>query len=97
MTVLLQIEHAVRDYDAWKEAFDRDPVDRRGGGVRRYRILRPVDDPAYVAVDLEFDDADAAIAFRESLHRLWEGPVPRAAMVGAPSARIVRPVEIADL
>jgi hypothetical protein len=97
MTVLVQIEHAVRDYDAWKAAFDRDPIDRRGGRVRRYRILRPVDDPAYVVVDLEFDDIGSARAFSESLHRLWESPTAQAAMAGAPRARIVEPVEIVDL
>jgi hypothetical protein len=31
----LQIEHGVRDYDAWKQAFDSDPVGREAGGVRR--------------------------------------------------------------
>ncbi|MCU0504359.1 MAG: hypothetical protein MUE82_01085 [Chloroflexi bacterium] len=97
MTVLVQIEHAVHDYDAWKEAFDLDPVDRAGGGVRRYRIVRPVDDPSYVAIDLEFDDADTAIAFRESLTRLWASPAARAALAGVPSSRIVEPVEVVDL
>jgi hypothetical protein len=97
MTVLVQIEHAVRDYDAWKEAFDRDPVDRAGGGVRRYRILRPVDDPRYVAVDLEFDDAGAARAFRDALHRLWATPVAHAAIAGEPRSRIVTPVETVEL
>lgn len=41
----LQIEHPVRDFDAWKAALDSDPVGRERGGVRRYRILRPTDDP----------------------------------------------------
>ena len=46
---ILQIEHGVRDYDAWRRAFDNDPIDRKRGGVLRYRILRPKDDPAFVA------------------------------------------------
>ena len=67
MTVLIQLEHPVRDFDLWKAAFDRDPVQREAGGVRRYRIFRPVDDPAYVAVDLEFDDRTTADAFLDAL------------------------------
>ncbi len=44
---ILRIEHPVPDYDAWKEAFDSDPIGREPSGVRRYRILRPNDDPNY--------------------------------------------------
>jgi hypothetical protein len=40
---ILQIEHGARDYEAWKQAFDSDPVGREAGGVRRYRIMRPSD------------------------------------------------------
>src|SRR5512141_94007 len=95
VTVLIQLEHPVRDFDAWKAAFDRDPIQREAGGVRRYRILRPVEDPAYVAVDLEFDDRAKADAFLEALHRLWQSPIAQAALAGAPRARIVEAVESA--
>ena len=44
---ILRIEHPVPDYDAWKEAFDSNPISRGWSGVRRYRILRPTDDPNY--------------------------------------------------
>jgi hypothetical protein len=93
VTVLIQLEHPVRDFDAWKVAFDRDPIQRQAGGVRRYRIFRPIDDPAYVAVDLEFDDRTAAETFLQALHRLWQTPVAQAALAGAPRARIVEAVE----
>lgn len=92
MTVLIQLEHPVRDFDSWKAAFDRDPIQREAGGVRRYRILRPVDDPAYVAVDLEFDDRAKADAFLEALHGLWRSPIAAAALAGSPRARIVETV-----
>src|SRR6266540_462043 len=52
---ILRIEHPVAEYHTWKEAFDRDPVGREKSGVRRYRILRPIDDPNYVMIDLEFN------------------------------------------
>ncbi len=45
---ILRIEHQVPDYDAWKEAFDSDPIGRERSGVRRYHILRATDDPNYV-------------------------------------------------
>jgi hypothetical protein len=93
MTVLIQLEHPVKDFDTWKAAFDRDPVGREAGGVRRYRIVRPVDDPAYVAVDLEFDDKPTAATFLDGLHRLWQSPMALAALAGAPKARIVETVE----
>lgn len=68
---ILQIEHRVRDYDAWKRAFDSDPVGRAQGGVRGHRIVRGVDDPNLVAIELEFDTAEAAESFRGALEQLW--------------------------
>jgi hypothetical protein len=72
---ILRIEHQIRDFDAWTEAFDRDPVGREQGGVRRYRVLRPVDDPNYIMVDLEFDSSSEAEDFRTALQRdVWGSP-----------------------
>jgi hypothetical protein len=68
----LQIEHSVRDFDAWKAAFDSDPVGREQGGVTSYRIFQPIDDPNYVIVDLEFDNSVEADAFRLALRELWQ-------------------------
>ncbi len=89
MTTIVQIEHPVRDYPTWKAAFDRDPVGREASGVVRYRIFRSNDDPSYVAIDLEFDDAEKARAVREALYRLWQTPVAQAALAGEPRSRIV--------
>ena len=88
----LQIEHGVRDYDAWKAAFDNDPVGREAGGVRHYRIARPADDPTYVIVDLEFDTREEATAFHEKLRALWAGAGSGLGLVN-PRARIVDVVE----
>ena len=90
---ILQIEHPVRDFDAWKAAFDGDPVRREAGGVRRYRVCRPVDDPNYIAVDLEFDSRHEAEAFRLGLEALWRSPQAAPALGGTPRARIVEVVE----
>ena len=90
---ILQIEHPVRDFDAWKAAFDGDPARREVGGVRRYRVFRPVDDPNYIAVDLEFDSRREAEAFRLGLEALWRSPQAAPALGGTPRARIVEVVE----
>ena len=86
---ILRIEHGVRDFDAWKrEGFDRDPLGREQSGVRRYRVMRQVDDPQYVMVDLEFDSAGEAQAFADGLRKLW-GRID----LDSPRARIVEAVE----
>src|SRR6266566_8560545 len=89
---ILQIEHGVRDFDAWKQAFDNDPVGREQGGVRRYRVLRSLDDPNYVVVDLEFDSSSDAEAFRGALRELWSSVGDTLGLEG-PQARIVDAVE----
>lgn len=90
---IVQIEHPVRDYATWKVAFDRDPVGRQASGVRRYRIYRPVDDPNFVAIELEFNDLARAEAFKRSLEALWRSPQAAAALAGAPRARVVEVVD----
>jgi len=88
---VLRIEHQVPDFDGWKAAFDSDPMGRKQSGVRRYQVLRPIDDPNYVMIDLEFDSSSDAEAFRAALSGLWrrvEGEV-----MEHPRARIVETVE----
>lgn len=86
---MLRIEHPVPNFDAWKEAFDSDPVGRERSGVRRYRILRPLDDSNYVMIDLEFDSSDEAEAFLASLRELWR----RVDVMRDPRAQIVEVLE----
>ncbi len=91
---ILQIEHPVLNFDAWKEAFDSDPVGREQGGVRRYRVLRPIDDPNYVMIDLEFDSSSEAEAFLAALWRnVWSSREAAPALIGEPQTRIVKAVE----
>jgi len=63
---VLRIEHGVRDYDTWKAAFDSDPAGRAAGGVRRYSIARPSDDPGHVIVDLPSVFNDYVLALVEA-------------------------------
>src|SRR5687768_2051616 len=67
----LHIEHVVPDFDAWKRTFDSYATKRAEGGVRSYRVLRPIDDQSYSIVDLEFDDVASAQAFLAMLEQLW--------------------------
>ena len=88
----LRIEHPVPDFEAWKRAFDSDPLGRERSGVRRYRVFRSIDDPSYVMVDMEFDSADQALAMREALRGLW-GRVQSEGLIGDQQARLVEDVE----
>ena len=90
---ILQLEHAISDYQLWKAAFDRDPVKRQHSGVRGHHVLRPVDDPNYVVVDLEFDDAEQARAFRHKLDGLWRSRDAAPALAGRPRVRILDTAE----
>jgi hypothetical protein len=89
----VQFEHAIRDFAMWKAAFDRDPIDRRGLGVRRHRVVRQLDDPNYVIGELEFDTANEAQACVAALRALWSSRAAAPALVGAPQLRIVETVE----
>ena len=83
----IQIEHTIRDFKDWRAAFDRDPARREASGVRRYRIFRPIDDPLFVIIDLDFDTHAAAEAFLATMRGIWqrvEGTV-----MTSPRARIV--------
>jgi hypothetical protein len=88
---ILRIEHAVPDFEGWKRAFDSDPVDRKTSGVRRYQVQRPIDDPNYVLIDLEFDTQGEAEALLAAMRQVWSRV--QGAVVLDPQARIVETVE----
>ncbi len=91
---VLQIEYPVPEYAAWKAAFDRDLLDREGSGVRRYRVLRPVDDPNYVLIELEFDEAEPAETYLAALRRqFYSSRDASPASGGGPNTRIVEVAE----
>lgn len=90
---VLQIEHPVRDFETWKSAFDGAQERREVGKVRRYQVYRPIDDPKYIGVDLEFDSRDEAEAFKLGLEEMWRSPQAARVLGGTPRARIVDIVE----
>jgi hypothetical protein len=92
---IVRIEHPVPSFEKWKQAFDSDPADRKGSGVRRYQILRPRDDPNYVMIDLAFDTVPEADAFVRTMQRIWSGPGK--AVMQDPRARILELVETKEV
>lgn len=92
---IVRIEHAVPSFEKWKRAFDSDPADRKGSGVRRYQVLRSREDPNYVMIDLEFDSVEEAEKFVRTMERIWGGPGK--AVMQNPRARVADLVETRDL
>ena len=88
---VLRIEHRVPSWERWQQAFASDPAGRREGGVKRYRVLRAVDDPDLVMIDLEFASRPEAEAFLTRMRAIWgrsEGTV-----ITGPSARLAEQIE----
>jgi hypothetical protein len=88
---ILRIEHAVPDFAGWKRAFDSDPANRKGSGVRRYQVFRSVEDPNFVMIDLEFDSQSDAEGLLATMRRVWSGEGQK--VMRNPQARIVETVE----
>ena len=82
------IEHPVRSCDEWTTAFDGDPVGRAASGVRGYRIMRAVDDPLYVVMQLDFDELDTARAYIAKIRQAVAGSV-----AARPHVRLAEVVE----
>jgi hypothetical protein len=92
----LHIEHSIVDIDLWKAAFERFAEFREQSGVRGHRIQRPVDDPKYVVIDLDFATTGEAERFLEFLQtRVWPSRENAPALVGAPHTKILETLESA--
>jgi hypothetical protein len=86
----LSIEHAISDFPTWKEAFDRFAEAREKAGVLSHRVCRPLDDPGYLVIELDFDAQENADAFRQFLHDVvWANRDGSPALVGTPQTRIL--------
>ena len=90
LMITLHIEHAITDYDTWRAAFDAFAPARRGAGVIGERIARPVDDPRYVVVALNFESTENAAAFRQFLEtQVWSSPTASPGLNGQPKTSIL--------
>ncbi len=89
----LHIEHPVTDFSSWSAAFGRFADARRQAGVRHQRVHRPVDDLAYVLIDLDFDTVAEAERFLGFLRaNVWSSAENAPALAGTPSTRILETV-----
>ena len=81
----------VDNYDAWKPIFDADPPGARKAATG-HRILRSLEAPNEVFVQVEFDSSDDATAARERL--LASGVLERVTVKAGPT--VVEEAETVD-
>jgi hypothetical protein len=96
MTIMttLRIEVAVRDYDLWRSAFEKDAGGRARLGARSYRIFRPIDNDHEVLLDLDVDSAAEASEFLDILRaKVWPSPENAPPKVGEPKTHILEMVD----
>jgi len=67
----IHIQHAVRDFAAWKHAFDQDPLRRGRNGVVRHVVARSAEDPNLVFIQLHFAKREDAEAYMPALRGLF--------------------------
>jgi hypothetical protein len=86
----LHIEHPVSDFDTWRTAFNGFADMRALSGVLSHTIRQPVDDPAYVLIDLDFDTAAEGGHFLDLLRtRVWADRETSPGLAGAPITGIL--------
>jgi hypothetical protein len=86
----LHIEHPIADFDQWKAAFDRFAPARAQSGVRAHRVHRPLDDPRYVLIDLDFGTPEEAQRFLRFLQdKVWASRENSPALAGEPQTRLL--------
>jgi hypothetical protein len=86
----LHIEHPITEFDTWNAAFARFADARRRAGVRQQRIQRPVGNPAYVVIDLDFDTVGEAEKFLGFLEQnVWASSENAPALAGKPQTQIL--------
>jgi hypothetical protein len=93
MTILV-VHHAVRDFAAWKPAFDEHQPFRTAHGAIRHWLYRSPDDPDDLVVAIEFPSAEAALGFLAdpSLKDAME----RAGVIGEPSVHLREEIEAVE-
>lgn len=86
----LQIQHEISDFATWSGAFGKFAEARRNAGCTAERVRRPVGDPDYVVVDLEFGTVEEAEAFLGFLTQVvWANPENSPALAGVPMGRVL--------
>lgn len=63
---MLLIHHKVKDYTAWKAAFDQHAATRRANGSQGGQLFRNATDPNDVVILLAWDGLERARLFADS-------------------------------
>lgn len=84
---LLVVQHKVRDYTAWRPAFDAHEPSRTGAGVTNGRVYRRAEDPNDLV--LLFDVADMAKARTWAAGEDLKKAMQNAGVLGAPTISFV--------
>jgi hypothetical protein len=86
----LHIQHPITEFDTWTSAFNRFADARRKAGVRAQRVQRPVDNPRFVVIDLDFDSTGEAQSFLGFLTtQVWPNPENSPGLDGIPETMIL--------
>ena len=92
----LHIEHPITDYDTWRAAFDSLIDARRKAGVVSGRVARPIDNPHYIVLGLDFDTNEQATAFLRFLEtQVWVSATTAPALAGQRRTAILGPEQAA--
>ncbi len=60
------VRHSVKDFGAWKAAYDEFDAERKSMGVTAHGVFQSEDDPNALTIYHEFESLDAAKAFAGS-------------------------------
>jgi hypothetical protein len=94
MTTSLLITHTITGpLDEWIETFTSFDEVRTKAGVTAVQVRHSVEDPSYLAIDLEFGSTAEARAFREFLETtVWPNSPHLGG--GTPESRILEPLAV---
>ncbi len=93
--IRLHIEHTVANFDTWKASFDSYAELRQKSGVCRYWVSRPIDNPNFAMIDLEFDSLSEAEALLTTVQQVWQ--CLGGALIKDPKWRFSEVVEVKEL
>jgi len=88
---VIAINHAVDDYDKWKQVYDTYPP-TTAGGANFSRVNRGIDDPNQITVVAGFDSLDKLKSFASDPQ--LKDVMHRAGVHGEPRIEIYEEVEV---
>ncbi|MHB1345597.1 MAG: cyclase [Thermoleophilia bacterium] len=92
MMAHILVRNTVKDYDTWKQSFDKHSPMRKAAGSSGGRLFQSADNPNDVLLILEWDDVEKAREFAGSA-QLREA-MEEAGVVGQPEVRYLAAEEL---